>query len=213
MDLSAMRAAFQRHTSGLTSSMSTSDIDGYLNNIYVEYLPGDVDGKIHEVTWVQTLTVNVNPITIPNRIVGFPAGRFWIQGTAGNRTGSPYNVSFYDNLTDFALSYPDYQDPANTGRPLSVFRQGRSLYFDRFPDADYNLIADARGCPATALTTDGLPFTHAMAVVTAAAWNYLLEQEDEVGINREATQYETWKERLLVESHSDYHGRTPNRSF
>lgn len=213
MDLATMRATFRRHTSGLTDALTDADVDGYLNNIYAEFLPGEIDGKIHEVTWVQTLTADVNPITLPNRIVGFPSGRLWIQGNAGVRTGTVHYLTFYDNLGDFLISYPDYLDATNRARPKAVLRQGRSLYFDAFPDSDYNLIADARGCPEAALTTAGLPFNHAMAVVTCAAWNFLLEQEDEVGIMREATQYETWKERLLVEGHSDYHGRTPNRSF
>lgn len=213
MNLVSMRSAFKRHSSGLADSMSDSDVDEYLNNIYAEFLPGEIDGKLHEVTWVVTLAVDVNPIVIPNHIVAFPSGHFWIQGTSGNRTGSIFPLSFCDHLADFVLENPAYQDPANRGRPTEVLRQGRKLFFDVFPDDDYNLISKARGSSAAALTTDGLPFPHAMAVITAAAWNYLIEQEDEAGILREATQYETWKERLLIEGHSDYHGRTHNRSF
>jgi hypothetical protein len=213
MNLATMRTTFKRHTSGMTDDLTDSEVDGYLNTMFAEFLPADVDGKIHEVTWAPTLAVSTNPTTIPNRIIGFPTGVFRIQGTGGTRTGTVYDLHFYDNLALFLVDYPDYQDATNTGRPEACFRQGKSLYFDCYPDDDYNLIAEARGAQADALGTDGLPYVHAMTVVTAAAWNFLLETEDEAGVAREAAQYETWKGRLLTESHADYTGRTPGRSF
>lgn len=213
MDLATMRTTFQRHTAGLADDLAEDEIDTYLNAIFAEFLPADVDGKVHEVTWVSQLTSGENPLAIPAHIVGFPTGRFYIQGTAGDRTGTIYPLGFYDALDAFLADFPNYQDDTYTGRPCAVFRQGKSLYFDRFPDDAYNLIADARGAQTSELTADGLPFNHAMAVVTGAAWNFLLEQEDEAGVAREATQFETWKGRFQLEAHLDRVGHVPNRSF
>lgn len=213
MDLVTMRSTFRLHTSGLGDLLADADVDTRLNNIFAEYLPGDVDGRLHQVAWVKTLAPNVNPTSIPNHIHSFPTGRFWIQGTGGARTGTINRLGFTENLYAFLESNPDYANPAITGLPTCVMRQGKSLYFDVYPDLAYNLLAEARGAQAAALTTDGLSFNHAMCVVTAAAWNYLLEQEDEAGIMREASQYETWKTRLATESQGDYRERTPGRSF
>lgn len=214
MDLATMRTTFQRHTSGLADDLTADEIDAYLNAIFSEFLPADVDGKVHETQWTETLVAGTNPITIPARIVGFPTGRFFIQGTGGTRSGTVFPLAFYDTLDAFLADYPNHRDSTYTGRPQAVFRQGRSLYFDRYPDDDYNLIADARGAQSDEIdAADGLPFVHAMTVVTCAAWNFLLENEDELGIAREATQFESWKSRLQLESLGDRVNRTPNRSF
>jgi hypothetical protein len=213
MDLASMRLSFKAHTSGHTDDWTDNAIDAKLNNIFAEFLPADIDGKMHEVTWVKTLSANENPVPIPNHILSFPTGMFYLQGTGGNITGSQFFISYFDDLTHFRRRYPEYLSTANVGQPTAILRQGKSLYLDVFPDAEYNLIADARGARAAALTTDGLPFNHAMAVVAGAAWNFLLEHEDEVAVSRIANIYDTYKTRLLVEYGSDWHGRSDARSF
>lgn len=214
MNLDSMRTKFKRHTSGTTDHWSNAEVDEFLNYIYTEFLPADIDGKVHEVTWVQTLSAGVNPLNIPHRIVGFPRGQFFIQGTGGTLSGSIYHLSYYDTLLKFTRDFPDHRDNTKPpGRPSAVFRSGKKLWFDVFPDSNYNLVADARGCQEDALQADGLPFNHAMTVVTAAAWNYLMEEEDEVAVQKMSIMYETFKGRLLLESSSDYTTRSPRRSF
>jgi hypothetical protein len=213
MDLATMRTKFKRHTSGTTDHWTEAEVDSFLNYIYAEFLPADIDGKVHEVTWISELSIGVNPLVIPNHIVAFPKGQFFIQGTSGNAYGSVTPLTYFDTLLKFLGSFPDHRDPSNTGRPSAVFRSGKKLWFDVFPDSNYNLVADARGCQEPALSAAGLPFNHAMAVVIGAAWNYLMEQEDEVAVQKMAIMYETFKGRLILESSFDYTTRTPHRSF
>ena len=160
------------------------------------------------------LVVGTNPVVIPRHILSFPTGLFWVQGTAGVLSGTRDQLSFYDDAAIFIRNYPDYLDPTKPGRPTAVYRQGRNLYLDYIPDATYNLIALARGSQLSALPSGGLDsYPHAMAVVTGAAWDYLLGKEDEAGVMREAAQFSVFRSLLYVESHGDYAGRTPGRSF
>jgi len=214
MDLAAMRTAFKEHTSRLADTVSNADVDALLNNYYTNVLPAEIDGKLHEVMWTQTLVVGTNPVVIPRHILSFPTGLFWVQGTAGVLSGTRDQLSFYDDAAIFIRNYPDYLDPTKPGRPTAVYRQGRNLYLDYIPDATYNLIALARGSQLSALPSGGLDsYPHAMAVVTGAAWDYLLGKEDEAGVMREAAQFSVFRSLLYVESHGDYAGRTPGRSF
>lgn len=213
MQKSEMRDEFKRLTSGLADDNSETIINGYLNNIYAEFLPADVGTKLHEVIWVKTLAIDTNPIVIPNHIVGFPKGLFHIQGTGGTRTGSVLDVTYYDTLSKFMLDNPNYADPSNRGRPCGVYRAGKELFLDKFPDAEYNLVAiDATGAKSDTVPDD-LPFNHAMAVVSGAAWRFLLTEEDEVAVARVSTIYETYKTRLHREYGGDKRQRTPGRSF
>lgn len=209
MILTDMRTSFQALTSGTTDSWSTAQIDAYLNNMYAEFLPSDVDGTVHETMWEVTLLADVNPISIPNRIFSFPTGSFWLKDSSSNLS----RIGFYDSITKFALAFPDYRVSTNKGAPTAVIRQGKQLFFDRYPDVQYTLVAEARGAASDTLSASGLPFNHAMSVVTAAAWHYLMTQEDETATARIAVMYETFKDRLQVETSGDYKGRTPARSF
>lgn len=209
MLLTAMRTSFQALTSGTTNSWSTAEIDAYLNNMYVSFLPADVDGKVHEVMWTASVSMNVGTLAIPDRIFSFPTGSFWLKDSSNELT----RIGFYDSATEFAIAFPTYLSSSVTGEPTAVMRQGKTLYFDRFTDTSYTIVAEARGASLDALTDAGLPFNHAMAVVTSAAWHYLMTQEDEIATARLAVMYETFKDRLQAETSGDYQGRTPARSF
>lgn len=213
MNLVAMRTRFKAATSGLADDISDGEIDSMLNDMYIGFLPMDIDGKIHEVIWSVTLTPNINPITIPDHIYTFPTGNFWIHGSGSSQTGSIFPINYYEHLIEFTHRYPNYRDLTNIGRPQAVYLSAKNLYFDRFPDSNYILVADARGQQDSALTNEGLPFNMAMAVVTSAAFHYLLDSEDEQGYQREATRYQMWRSRVLRQSHGNYHDRVPNRSF
>lgn len=212
MLLADVRTKFKNQTSGLTASWEDTAIDGYLLPILTEFLPSDIDGKVHEVVWTKTLSPDVNPVVIPTNIISFPTGVFWIQGSGGAFTAAPTALEFYENHDDFVLRYPTYRDASDTGEPQAVYRSGSNLWLSRYPDTDYNLMAQARGSIYEALPAS-LPFNHAMALVTAAAWHFYLEQGDDESATRAAAQYETFKVRLLTDSWGDYRERTPNRSF
>lgn len=212
MLIATVRDKFKSQTAGLTSEWTNEQIDGYLLPIYSEFLPSDIDGKIHEMVWVKTLSPDVNPLVIPSNVISFPTGCFALHGTGGSLTGSPDALQYYENHADFLARWPDYRNAASTGKPQALYRTGRELWFNVYPDTDYNLIVEARGQTNTTLPAD-IPFNHAMCVVMAAAWQFYLEQGDDESAERAARQYETWKMRVLTDAWGDARERTPNRSY
>lgn len=206
-----MRTEFQAHTSGLADALSNSDIDKYLNRFYRFVLPSDVDGRISEIIWSGTMSTSTSLVAIPDYVVSLNTPKAWMYDT-GSTTPIPLYMT--DDYEAFVSAYPDFNSASPTGKPNTVATYGGSIAFNVRPDAAYSFSVQCRGGSSSALDSNGVADEiHALSVVTGAAWNYLLEKEDEAGAAREGGQYEIYKGMLNTRSGSRFQRRRPARTF
>ena len=215
MNLVTMRERFTEHVSDLASDLSTSSVDEYLQRAYLYVIPMDVGGEFSEQVWSLFLLTGQDTYEYARYVVSVTTESAWID--QGGETNPALSIprtflNVYTNRTVFEI-YGN-QELASPARPTSVLFYGRELIVSPTPDMNYILKVPIRGGPTVGLTSTGIENNvHAMAVVTAAASEFLIESEDEAGVNRESALYQSYLKRLHVMAHGRPNKRRRARSY
>ncbi len=219
MDLIAMRTSFHDHTSSLTSDLTDPQVDDYLNRAYQYTIPLDVGGEFSEQIWEIECVVAQDIYPYPDPMVAPMGLEPWIDEEA--KEGN------FNDLTSIGIVYLTYEtDPmifkrkylsrkAN-GRPTAALFFGKEVKFSAPPDRNFVVAVPVRSGPLEPLSTTGIGHgTHAQAVVSAAAVDYLTEIEDldDPGVMRETGRYKRFKDQLLTYALARPTERRYTRSF
>jgi len=221
MQLGTMRSKFRGRTSGLSSDLTDSEVDAYLNRAYQYVIPNDVGGEYGEGIWELELTALTDTYPYASSVLFPKPGAVYIAGyyPAGTPTVlTTLSLSTLDVETDFSKwTLQDRQLPvsATGGKPTSVCFYGRKVYLSPTPDLAYVVTIPARMGPVSGLSaTDGITDeTHAMACVTASTWEFLQEAEDQSGSDREMAAYEGYRGLMLTTANGKASHRRPIRSY
>ena len=228
MNLATMQERFRSRTSGLADSLSTSDINVYLNTAYQHNIPKDIGGEMFEGIWSQELERGVDSYDYPEHIVGVIGQSASIVARRTDALVDPTVIDigythWVDLETDIDVwQFSDREVPTDTvtgAIPTSALYYGRKVYVSPAPDEHYFLRVKARLGPSVPLgngtgETDGLgDDTHALLVVCAAAAEYLDEQEDDLGAQRARANYAEYKALFITQSETRPRQRRPRRSF
>lgn len=213
MNLTTMRARFQRHTSDLASSLADSEVDEYLNAAYRDRLPAEIGGEFSRGSWNITMTAGTAFYEYPNYVLSVvPRGVHILRSVTDGNLSS---IHFLDCETEpDVFNVVDRTFPAGSGLPDTVLFNKRIATFDPVPDKDYVANIQARVGPSSDLDTDGIEDTnHAMAVVTSAAIEYLMGIGNREAAADQADMYEMYVDLLQTKAYSTPAHRRAARSF
>ena len=229
MTVTQMISKFRERTSGLapTSLINDAGVLEYLNRAYRFVIPRDVDGSYTEGQWVLECTALVDSYTMPDYVVNVRAGSVFINSKRDNITSQIVSIdqSFLDVETDLIVfQSQDREHPvSSTGsRPDSILLTARGAVLSPAPDEAYIVKIPARTGSSKLLNTavDEALYEnsvddeiYAMAAVTAAAWEYLLDKEDHESAMREGASYEKYKSLMTVAAQGKPSKRRWKRSF
>lgn len=215
MNLATMRTTFKAHTSGLADSLSDVEVDAYLNRAYRYVIPADLGGEYQETLWQLATTIGQATYDLPANIVAVNQGAAWIDSYDSGAGTISVGLRMLDWETDYTAYYFwDRLASSSNGRPDTILAYGRQVILNPAPDLAYTVQIPARGGPTADLGVTGIENDlHALAVVTAAAWEYLGESEDHEGMNREGGLYEKYKGLLQTYAQGRPEERFPARSF
>ena len=218
MNLVNMRERFTEHVSDLASDLTDADVDAYLNRAYRYVIPTDVGGEFNEVIWflvtqpqVDTYEYAANVIA-PNGEAAFINSHYLTTDPASLTS---LDTTFLTTETNRAVfEYADRLSLTSLGRPTAVLFYGRTAILSPVPDSYYIVKIPVRGGPSADLNTTGIANDlHAMATVTAAATEFLVEAEDADGVNRESALYQSYIKHLHVMAQARPNSRRWRRSF
>lgn len=219
MDLATMRTKFRKRTSGLTDALDDSDVDNFLNRAYQYNIPRDIPGQAMDGVWSLDVDAGEVAYAYPSYVIA-PRTRavYWQQSrTLDTDPWDKTSAHFIDVETDRAsFIYSDREIPweDTSGPPQSILFYGEEAVVSPQPDKIYRLVIEARVGPQNALGVNGLQNdTHAMLVVTAAAVEFLDDEEDDIGAGRQRSSYGEYKSLFIAQSQSMPRHRTPRRSF
>lgn len=213
MDLTAMRAAFNSYTSDLSSDLSDSEIDEYLNRAYRDRIPAEIDGELFKGIWSLTCTASTESYAFPREVLGVKARGVYIDSSATG--GNLSSIHWLDVETDWDVwNRDDRHFPPIDGLPNSICFYGRTAYLSPRPSTDYIVQIPARIGPSSGLASTGLDDSnHAMAVVASGAIEFLLSVGNRESAADISELYSAFVASLGVKSNAQHNHRRPNRSF
>jgi len=217
-----METKFKERTSGLAASLANASIDAYLNRWYQFNIPAEVGRDMAEGLWSLETTFLGVEYDYPAYVIAPRARSAWI---ATRKTDFDVDPTIIDlaakqylnpetDRTVFEAFHRDYPLSLTGAIPTNILFSDRKVTISPAPDEAYFIQIPCRMGPQAALPATGIANeTHALAVVTGAAWEYLMDKEDEAGASREGRAYEYYKERLNVYAYAKPRHRRPARSF
>ena len=204
-----MRSKFIEHTASMAGALDASAINAYLNRAYRFTIPSDIDGPYFDTTWQLTTAAGTASYAMPAWVV-VPHGTAWINLDSG----SPVSIGL--DVVDDATQFEAYYGLQTTNaRPTAILMRGRTVTLAPAPDAVYGIAIPVRG-GADADLADGGSIADeilALAVVRAAAAEYLTEQDDADGVGRNQAAYAVQRDLLLTRSLAMPRARRAARSF
>ncbi len=216
MNLATMRTRFAEHVSDLSSDLSDSDIDAYLNRAYRYVIPSDVGGEFSEGTWELTTEIGTDVYPYASHVIAPNGESAWINSYV-NGSGSTIadQLQFLGTETNRTVfEYADRYDAPSTGRPNACLFYARQVFLTPVPDTAYIVKIPVRMGPSSDLPDAGIVNdNHALAAVTSAAIEFLVESEDADGVMREEALYQRYKQRLNVAAQARPNARRWKRSF
>lgn len=214
MNLTDMRVRFKRRTSGLGDALSDAEIDVYLDRAYQFTVPVDVGGSYTQGTWALTSVPGQVQYAMPDYVIS-PSG-IGVHILESVTGGSLGRIQWLDVETDSTVwNATDRAVPAgDRAIPTSVLIYGRNVFLDPRPDLDYVVNFPGQLGPSAGLTEDGLgQENYARAVVAAAAVEYLGDEEDIDGMQREQVSYGDYTYLMRTSAHGIAKHRRPMRSY
>jgi len=229
MDILTMRNKFIERTSGFADDLSNSQIDEFLNRWYQFVIPSTTGFDLTDGLWNQELTSLTDSYDYPSYVITpRTKGRPWIAARRTDGLTDPTIIStssviWLDVETDPAVfQFMDREHPTDTvtgGQPEALLFYRRRMVVSPAPDEHYFINIPARMGPSTPLgdesgEQDGIDNEiHAMAVITGAAQELLLDKEDELGAAKEGRSHEFWVTKLVPWSQGKTRHRRPRMSY
>ena len=216
MNLTDMQTSFYKHTSSLTSDLTASEVNVYLNTAYQYTIPLDVGGEFNEQIWEIVCVPNHEWYPYPPTMVAPRAGEPWIDETEASGNRESIGIVYLTRETDPVIFKRKYLSRSSSGRPTAILFYGKVATLSAPPSEEYIVSVPIRGGPIVGIPVEGIAHgTHAQAVVAAAALDYLTEIEDvdDPGTLREGSRYKRFRDQLKTYALARPMTRSYTRSF
>jgi hypothetical protein len=217
MNLVDMRDLFRKHTSSLSQDLADVEVDSYLNRAYQYTIPLDVGGEFMEHIWELRCIAGQAAYPYPDPVVAPSNDSPWIDSHYDNSNNLIEDSRIFLGVdTNPSVFWSRYGVQSQGGRPTRILFYGKEATFSYVPEIEYVVSIPSRSGPLLPLDDSGINHgTHAMAVVTASAMDYLSEIEDvnDPGVNREANLYQRYLGQLQTYAQARPNKRRPARSF
>jgi hypothetical protein len=223
MNLNELRDQFHKHTSSLSSDLSDSDVDVYLNRAYQYTIPLDVGGEFTEAIWELECVIDQAIYLYPEPMVSASGKEPWIDSVRKLNfpeieiTVEPIGITYLSYETDPVVFKRKYLYGNKTsGRPRAALFYGKRLTLASPPDDIYNVSIPVRSGPIRVLDSLGIGHgTHARAIVSASALEYLseIQDADDPGAMREYRLYTHYQQQLQTYALARPTQRNYTRSF
>jgi hypothetical protein len=222
MDLNALRASFMKHTSSLATDLSDADIDEYLNRCYQYTIPLDVGGEFTEEMWELECITGQATYPYPEPMVSASGKEPWIKSYVVTnplnqvKVDVPIGITYLSYETDPLVFERKYLSKSTNGRPTAALFYGHEITLSAPPDDTYKVQIPVRSGPILQLDSTGIVHgTHARAIVSGAALEYLseIQDADDPGAMREYRLYTHYQQQLQTYALSRPTQRHYTRSF
>ena len=216
MNLAELITSFHKHTSSLATDIDDPEVQTYLDRAYQYTIPLDVDGEMMEQIWQLTCVVDQQDYPYPNPLISSSGKNPWIESKLVASVETAIGLKYLGNYNEPVVFKRRYLSTTNSGQPCGVLFYGKVARLDRPANDEYIINIPVRSGPLLPLDSNGITHgTHAMAVVTAAALDFLseIESPEDSGTQRESMLYARYRNQLRTYSLSRPNERRPARSF